>query len=32
MISNFKSKCDFIRKAARAGDEKAALSQFASEA
>lgn len=31
MISNFKSKCDFIRKAARAGDEKAVLSQFASE-
>ncbi len=31
MISNFKNKCDFIRKAARAGDENAVLSQFASE-
>lgn len=32
MISNFKNKCDFIRKAARAEDENAVLSQFASEA
>ncbi len=30
MISNFKNKCDFIRKAARAGDIDTVLAQFAS--
>ena len=30
MIGNFKNKCDFIRKAARAGDIDAVVSQFAS--
>jgi len=30
MIGNFKNKCDFIRKAARAGDINAVVSQFAS--
>jgi hypothetical protein len=30
MISNFKNKCDFIRKAARSGDIQAVISQFAS--
>ena len=30
MMSNFKNKCDFIRKSARAGDINAVVSQFAS--
>lgn len=31
MVSNFRNKCDYIRKAARSGDISAVLSQFASE-
>jgi len=31
MVSNFRNKCDYIRKAARSGDINAVLSQFASE-
>jgi hypothetical protein len=30
MLGNLKNKCDYIRKAARAGDIGAVLSQFAS--
>jgi hypothetical protein len=30
MLGNFKSKCDFIRKAARSGNVNAVVSQFAS--
>jgi hypothetical protein len=30
MMTNFKNKCDFIRKAARSGNMNAVLSQFAS--
>ena len=31
MMSNFKNKCDFIRKAARSGNINAVIAQFASE-